>query len=378
MRTNGQLPPELGQAFSVGAARAVGTTPGRLRGRDLAKPFRGVRTLEPQRSETHEKTAEQTKSSIDPEEERRLEALKPARAYSHRMRECEFFSHETAGLIWRAPLRATHRIDTADGIDLVDTADGIDLAGRVDTADGIDTAGKSRKNHNGPPVRFGHDPVPHVSVLYGDSAPRARGVHGHRLAGDPSHLQLHDGMRVASPALTWVTLSHLPLYDLVAVGDYFARVWRKEGFYRVNPGMPPLASLAQLSAAVEEGRRTGIRSLRAALPLIRTDAWSRPETWTRLTLTDAGLPEPVLNRDQYDRYGDFLACVDLAYPALKIAIEYQGQHHAAQYARDIERVERMRAEGWIVIQVSSVLLFDHPAELVRRVRAALIERGWRD
>ena len=341
MRTHGQLPPELGQEFSVDEARAAGTTPGRLRGRDLARPFHGVRTLELKPRETPEKrakTGEKADAPADPDEARRREALKAAHSYSHRMRDCEFFSHETAALIWNAPLPRAH---------------------------------KDAKGH------FGFDPVPHVSVFHGDSEPRARGIHGHRIVGEPAQLKVHDGLRVASPALTWVTLGHLALYDLVAVGDYFARMWRKDGFFRVNPGMPPLATGAQMDAAVQEGRRTGIRSLRAALPLIRMDAWSRPETWTRLTLADAGLPEPVLNRDHYDRFGDFLACVDLAYPAHKVAIEYQGQHHGAQYARDIERIEQLRAEGWIVIQVSSVLLFDNPAELVRRVRSALIERGWR-
>jgi very-short-patch-repair endonuclease len=60
-----------------------------------------------------------------------------------------------------------------------------------------------------------------------------------------------------------------------------------------------------------------------------------------------------------------------------VAIEYQGQFHGAQYARDIARIERLRAAGWVVIQVSSELLFGNPEQLVRRVRTALSERGWR-
>ncbi|WP_091184480.1 DUF559 domain-containing protein [Paramicrobacterium humi] len=91
----------------------------------------------------------------------------------------------------------------------------------------------------------------------------------------------------------------------------------------------------------------------------------------------AELPEPVLNYDVTDNAGRFLACIDLAYPDAKIAIEYMGQHHGKQYARDVERVERLRAAGWIVIQVSSTLLFTTPNELVARVRTALLSRGWK-
>jgi hypothetical protein len=64
---------------------------------------------------------------------------------------------------------------------------------------------------------------------------------------------------------------------------------------------------------------TGIRSLGQVLPLIRTDSWSRTD---------------------------------------------HGQFHGAQYARDIERIGRLRAAGWIVIQVSSTLVFgDLPSVL---------------
>lgn len=244
------------------------------------------------------------------------------------MRDCEFFSHQTAALIWGAPLPETT------------------------------------------------DRFPHVSVFTGAAAPRTTGVHGHRVGPGMARIVTRDGLRVTSPASTWAMLGQLGRYDLVAGGDYFARVWRAEGYYRVNAGMAPLASVPQLVAAVGAGRRVGIDALRRALPLIRTDAWSRPETWTRLVIVDAGLPEPVLNSDQYDAYGAHLACIDLAYPEHKVAIEYQGQHHGARYVRDIERIERLRSEGWIVVQVTAQLLFENPAELVRRVRNALVRRGW--
>jgi hypothetical protein len=130
---------------------------------------------------------------------------------------------------------------------------------------------------------------------------------------------MHEGVRLASPASTWAMLGRLEVFDLVALGDFFVREWRAVGCFRVNVGMRP---------------------------------------FTRCHLVTAGLPEPVLNRDYFDGYGEHLGCIDLSYPAYRVAIEYQGRGHANRYARDIERTERLRAEGWIVIQVTSALLRD--------------------
>ncbi|WP_243062356.1 endonuclease domain-containing protein [Humibacter sp. RRB41] len=121
--------------------------------------------------------------------------------------------------------------------------------------------------------------------------------------------------------------------------------------------------------------QSGNRALRDALARVRTGSASRTETWTRLTLVDAGLPEPVLDYDVYDEHGMFLGCVDMAYPELRIAIEYDGQQHrtdSRQWMKDIDRIDRLVEEGWRVIRVTSSLLFQHPEELARRVRAARV------
>jgi hypothetical protein len=166
-------------------------------------------------------------------------------------------------------------------------------------------------------------------------------------------------------------------YDLVAAGDALIRVQRYPGPWS-HPMPKPLARLDQLEAAVRAGRRVGGPALRAALPLLRTGAASRPETWTRLTICDAGLPEPVLDHDVYDEHGLFIGCVDLAYPELKIAIEYEGDHHrldAATWNRDLAKHDALQAAGWRVIRVSRTMLFAHPNELVARIRAAVAHRS---
>lgn len=108
-------------------------------------------------------------------------------------------------------------------------------------------------------------------------------------------------------------------------------------------------------------------------PRVRAGAASRPETWTRLTLVDAGLPEPAIDHDVYDARG-FIGCVDLAYPERRIAIEYEGDHHrtdSAQWNRDIEKHDRLAAAGWRVIRVTREDVFSRPGVLVGRVRRAL-------
>jgi len=177
----------------------------------------------------------------------------------------------------------------------------------------------------------------------------------------------HTGLMLASPATTWAMLGAVLVDcdDVVAAGDAAVREWRVA---------EPLASMAQLSAAIDVGRRIGIGRLRTALPFVRTRSGSRPETRLRLLLVAAGLPEPELNADVFDG-GRHLGCVDLAYPSLRIAIEYEGEHHLLdpqQWASDIQRYERLTAAGWTVIRVTKTDLFGTPAEVVARVRRAML------
>lgn len=97
----------------------------------------------------------------------------------------------------------------------------------------------------------------------------------------------------------------------------------------------------------------------------------------RLTVCDAGLPEPKTDVDVYDDSGEFLGCVDLAYPRWKIALEYEGDHHRvdrAQWNRDIDKHAALTRAGWWVIRVTAQMLFVTPGELIVSTRAALRSR----
>jgi hypothetical protein len=206
--------------------------------------------------------------------------------------------------------------------------------------------------------------------------PRHAGISGHQLKRGRAHVVTHEihGARLTTPASTWVALGAVIVddYDLVAVADAVVR----EKLFSDDP--PPLGTMEQLRKALAAGRRVGGPSLRKALPRVRTRSASRMETRCRLILLDAGLPEPELNHAVVDDDGQFVACVDLAYPAQKIAIEYEGEHHlkdAEQWAKDIARYEALAAAGWFVIRVTKADVFDARADLVQRVRRALHTRA---
>ncbi|WP_431075460.1 endonuclease domain-containing protein [Microbacterium phyllosphaerae] len=324
MTPRDDLPDEfIGTGFSVHIARLHGVSRSRLRGVDLEAPFFGVRA--PARSVPTFDDVE------DPYERQRRARVHRAHAYAPRLHTGHFFSHHTAASVWGAPLPLEFAED--------DTITGYsDLHLHVSAA--------------------GHTPFP-----------RAAGTVGHRTLASMTEVTVHDGLRVTSPAATWASLGGLPLFDIVAIGDHMCRVWR-DGRGRPTPGRTPLSTREGLRTMLDAGRRRGAARLRDALELVREDSWSPRETRVRCILVAGGLPEPELNVDLYDEAGRFLACVDMAYREARVIIEYLGMLHGERWAADVERLARLRAAGWVVIEVTSPLL-RRRTELVRRVSEAL-------
>jgi hypothetical protein len=316
MRTPRPLPPELSTAFTFAEARSRGVARSRLRATDLEHPFHGVVARIPS-STTGELEA-------GPSEAMRQKIERLAQAYATGMRPPQFFSHLTAAILWRVPLPRLY------------------------------------------------DDVIDVSVHRPRRAPRGVGVRGHELDPGLVHITERDGLRLSSPASTWASLGPLlSAYDLVAAGDALVCIRQSSGGN--GRAAKPLATLEQLRAAIDAGQRPGVGALRDAFGRIRTGSWSRMETWVRLILVDAGLPEPELNVDAYDNAGRFLGCIDLAYPDLKIAIEYEGAHHwmsAEQFQRDLDRLDRLVENGWRIVRLTKKHVFNEPAEVVRRVAVA--------
>jgi len=310
------LPEELGQFFRVSSAAREGVRRGVLDSGNLERPYWGVRATVP------------LEAIDDHWDARRAELLWRGRSLLPRLNASQFFAHDVAMAAYGGPVR----LAPSDEADLVD----------------VTTRG------DGPMMR-------------------GRGIRPHRTKTEMSLVRNVEGLPVGSPATVWVLLGATrSVEELVQIGDFFCRVWR-EGYKRPMPGLRPLATVEHLEAALRSGRRRGAGRLRQALALIRCDSWSPLETSLRLAIVWAGLPEPQLNRDVYAD-GRFLACVDLCYPELKIAIEYQGEFHEKQYVQDEARAERLRAAGWIVILVTAEHMRDREA-LIRLIGRAMISRG---
>ncbi|WP_253182774.1 hypothetical protein [Arthrobacter sp. SW1] len=200
--------------------------------------------------------------------------------------------------------------------------------------------------------------------------PRRRNVVGHQLTFKPGEVVVVDGVRVTSPARTWLDLAQrMSIDDLVAAGDSIV--------CSHGPDHPvprePMATIDQLKAMVSAhpGMR-GVRKARLALDLIRVGADSPQESLMRLALINAGLAEPVLNHVIYNEWGQPAVWPDAAYVREKVSLQYDGGHHGEpeQYRRDIKRQALTERLGWQEVRVARAdLEGDRPA-VVDKVRRA--------
>lgn len=292
----------LGAAFSVADAVASGVSPHALRRVALRSPHPGVRASgEP---------------PADDDLRHRCAELAP------RLREWQFFSHETALALEGVPVPAC-------------------------------------------PYRVGL----HVSAHRPAREPRIPSVVGHRLQTRESVATEASGLPLEDPVRAWRqvgTLWHLP--DLVAAAD------------AMISGPHPLATLPDLYDEIASmgDVRGGI--LTRALSLARVGPRSPRETRLRLVLQRAGLPEPEINWTLRDADGNHLAELDLAYPRYRVAPEYDGRVHAEdaqQFARDADRWDRIRAAGWDHVRILNHHMSNGGAPAIRKVADALVRAGWR-
>lgn len=217
----------------------------------------------------------------------------------------------------------------------------------------------------------------HLATPPGSGAPRRVNIVGHRLALAQWEFCQLDGVRLTSPARTWLDLAaSLTLKDLVAAGDFLV--------CSHGPAFPvpreSICSLADLENTIawHPGLR-GLRNARAALALIRVGADSPPETFMRLALVDAGLPEPELNVVLEDESGWPVLWPDGAYRRYRISLQYDGGHHNSpdQYRRDIRRRETTRALGWEEIRLAHDDVRGDNPPVAGKVASVLRARGWR-
>lgn len=164
---------------------------------------------------------------------------------------------------------------------------------------------------------------------------------GHTRDLEPADIMSIGGLRVTTPTRTALDLACL--------------LRRREAYAVLNEFARHHAiTKEQLGSELRRryrGRR-GVVQARALIPLVDPRLESQRESWTLLEILEAGLPAPEpqfwIEIDGVRTYR-----LDFAYPAFRIAIEYDGQdwHDRTDEQRDNDRARRrwLRDNGWTVI-----------------------------
>jgi very-short-patch-repair endonuclease len=130
---------------------------------------------------------------------------------------------------------------------------------------------------------------------------------------------------------------------------------------------------ADVLAVIDRHRGArGLRRLRAALDLYDSGAESPKETWLRLLVIRAGYPRPRTQIPVLSPDGRRWYYLDMGWEDLKLATEYDGEHHRndpQQFAYDILRSEDLEVLGWTRIRVVKA---NRSADVLRR-----LDRAWR-
>lgn len=170
---------------------------------------------------------------------------------------------------------------------------------------------------------------------------RRRGFRCRRRAIDSVDLTELRGFAVTTPQRTFVDVAdRLSIPRLVAVGDDFLR--------RGLMGERDVLRVIDRCS----GQR-GITSARRAAELCDPRAESPRESMVRALLVQGGYPCPIPQFEVRDSRGRFIARIDLGYPDLKIAFEYDGEHHLSRerQAKDAWRRNALAAEDWYEVTV---------------------------
>lgn len=205
--------------------------------------------------------------------------------------------------------------------------------------------------------------------------PRLVGVKSTRLARARIRGWMLDGIPIIDPiAALFMCAKDLTEDQIVVLLE--SMITPSENYPDLRENRP-IFTPAEIEVRLREwGRFPSCGRVRDALARVRHDVESPKETETRLLLIASGLPEPAVQHTVHEG-GRFIARVDLAYPDLKIAIEYEGDGHRrskSQWRRDIQRQRDLEDLGWIVIRVTELDLRHGGGSLLHRIRNAIATR----
>lgn len=232
--------------------------------------------------------------------------------------------------------------------------------------------------------------APHAVVSHRSAA----NLHGLPLRGTPSKLEVTVERSATVIKRPWVKcrqagaikLLTMATFQFTTIGQTLLDLAGQIGFLELVQCFdavlgrwhgPPQLTPVELSNLITgtrryPGRRLAIEALHRARPGVD----SPQETRLRLSLVDAGLPEPEVCVSVENPSTGYCYLLDMAYRREKVAVEYDGDHHRDdedQYNRDIARLQTLQQLGWIVIRVTrrsdmSRVAYDVRAALIRRRR----------
>src|SRR4051794_6603294 len=156
----------------------------------------------------------------------------------------------------------------------------------------------------------------------------------------PDEVVVVDGLSVTSPIRT--------AYDLVRAECFVEGVVALDALARVGR-FPAEKVLDHVGARM---RPRGHRRLAPAVAAADPGADSPPETRLRLSLVAHGVPRPKVQYEVTDARAWWTPHLDLAWPEVKVAVEYQRDRHRTdpeRWRRDQERWAVLGAAGWLVI-----------------------------
>ena len=200
-----------------------------------------------------------------------------------------------------------------------------------------------------------------AEVLWPNRRPPT-GIHAWSDGFAIDEVELIGGIRVTTPARTALDLAcRYPLGKAVAAIDALARATHLK-----------MADV-ELLADRYKGRR-GVRNARSVLDLVDAGAESPRETWLRLLVIRNGFPRPQTQIPVYDEYGVLVAVLDMGWEDIKLALDYEGDHHrdSVRFNKDIRRAEGVSEQGWIDVRVT---VEDCEGDIIRRRAGARARRA---
>jgi Protein of unknown function (DUF559) len=120
--------------------------------------------------------------------------------------------------------------------------------------------------------------------------------------------------------------------------------------------------------------RRGTRQAADLLRLVDGRTESPPESWLRLLVVEAGFPPPAVQYSIFDRDGALVYRLDLAWPEIRIALEYDGyEAHVGRQAQDAARDADLARRGWLTVR-AAVDDLRNPRRLLDELTRAFRER----